>query len=44
MTYARQHRRAVKRLKEKQKKGEPLHKWEKKRLEHEKALTSKKEE
>ncbi len=35
MTYAREHRRTVKRIKEKQKKG-TLRKWEQKRLDHDK--------
>ncbi len=40
VTYARDHRRAVRRIKEKQqKKGETLRKWEKKRLEHDKQLS-----
>lgn len=32
MTYAREHRRAVRRIKEKTKEREPLKKWEEKRL------------
>ncbi len=35
MTYAREHRRTVKRIKEKQKKV-TLRKWEQKRLDHDK--------
>ncbi len=39
MTYTREHRRTVRRIKEKQKKGLALHKWEQKRLDHDKRLS-----
>ncbi|MCZ6551325.1 MAG: hypothetical protein O6926_08010 [candidate division NC10 bacterium] len=38
MTYARDHRRAVRRVKEKQKKRLNLRRWEQKRLDHDKQL------
>lgn len=34
MTYARDHRRAIKKVREKVQKRVPLKKWEQKRLEH----------
>ncbi len=39
MTYTREHRRAVKRIKAKQTKGKSLRKWEQKRLDHDKSFS-----
>ena len=39
MTYTREHRRTVRRIKEKQTKGLDLRKWEQKRLDHDKQLS-----